>query len=61
MTTKCGICKEHKLEGMQFLDSYLCVDCEQEMVAIHPNHPDYSLLIGRMKMIWNYNKKSIKM
>ena len=61
MSRQCGICKKCNLEGIRILESQICLDCEQIIVDIHPQHPYYSVLVDRMKKIWNTPRNIMKM
>lgn len=48
----CIICDQHKMEGIHIYDSFICSECEQEMVVTDVVDLKYSFFIKRLKRIW---------
>lgn len=46
---KCMICQVSAEEGISILDSFLCVDCEQEIVQTEVEDSRYSMFVYKMK------------
>ncbi|AYV68773.1 MULTISPECIES: sigma factor G inhibitor Gin [Niallia] len=45
----CLICEEHKLEGIHLFESFICMDCEREIVNTKTNDPKYLFFVHQMR------------
>lgn len=47
----CIICKKEKKIGIHLYTSFICTDCEREMVKTDTDDPKYQFFIEQMKVI----------
>lgn len=47
----CIICDQMKSKGVHIYTSFLCVDCEREIIRTPTNHPKYKQYLRRLKRI----------
>jgi len=47
----CVICDEHKGRGIHLYTSFLCVDCERDIILTDTNDPKYKYYLKRLKKI----------
>lgn len=45
---ECLICEEYKSEGIHLFESFICMDCEQEIVNTKTNDPKYRFFVYQM-------------
>lgn len=48
---KCIICEQEKKMGIHLYTSFICNDCEREMVKTDTDDPKYKFYIEQMKVI----------
>lgn len=48
----CIVCSKHKDVGIRIFQSFLCADCEREIVQTDVLDEKYPYYIDRMKQIW---------
>ncbi|MFS0645377.1 sigma factor G inhibitor Gin [Siminovitchia sp. 179-K 8D1 HS] len=48
---KCIICEKEKKIGIHLYTSFICTDCEREMVKTDTDDPKYKFYIEQMKVI----------
>ena len=46
---RCHICEEEKVEGIYLLVSFICTDCEKEMLNTAPEDEKYQYYVERLK------------
>jgi hypothetical protein len=51
----CIICEKKKTTGIHLLESFICSDCEKEMISISASHSDYSYYVQKLKKIKSSN------
>jgi hypothetical protein len=47
----CVICELSKDKGIHLYTSFICTDCESEMVHTQTNHPNYKFYLQQMRKI----------
>ncbi|MBM7588162.1 hypothetical protein JOC86_004757 [Bacillus pakistanensis] len=47
----CIVCNETKNFGIHLYTSFICVDCEREMIRTETNSPEYKYYVNRLKKI----------
>lgn len=47
----CIVCEQNKEKGIHLYTSFICEDCEKDMVLTDTNDPKYKYYIERLKMI----------
>ncbi|MET3700036.1 inhibitor of sigma-G Gin protein [Bacillus oleivorans] len=45
----CMICEEEKNEGIHLYTSFLCNDCEKQMLTLEPGEPLYQYFIEKLR------------
>ncbi|HEO8421910.1 sigma factor G inhibitor Gin [Niallia sp. FSL W8-0635] len=45
---KCLICEKNKLEGIHLFQSFICMECEREIVNTKTNDPKYQFFVYQM-------------
>lgn len=45
----CIICEQRKKKGIHLYTSFICIDCEKEMLQTDTNDPKYQYFIKRLK------------
>ncbi|MFD1708127.1 sigma factor G inhibitor Gin [Siminovitchia sediminis] len=48
---KCIICKKEQDKGIHLYTSFICTDCEQEMVQTETDDPKYKYFVEQMRVI----------
>lgn len=48
---KCIICEQPKKIGIHLYTSFICTDCEREMVKTDTDDPKYKFYVEQMKVI----------
>ncbi len=51
----CPICNEEKPEGITIYNTFICLDCEKDMIQTEPSEVKYQYYIEKLKVI---NQKS---
>lgn len=46
---QCKICEEKKREGIYILVSFICSDCEKEILNTNPEDERYQYFVDRLK------------
>ncbi|HWO76076.1 MAG TPA: sigma factor G inhibitor Gin [Bacillus sp. (in: firmicutes)] len=49
----CIICEEEKEHGIHLYTSFLCCECEKQMLTLEPGDPFYQYFIEKMRKIKN--------
>lgn len=49
----CIICEEHKTKGFHLYHSFICLNCENEIVQTNTNDPKYQYFIEKLKKAAN--------
>ena len=44
----CLICENRKMDGIHFLHSFICLECEREIVNTKTSDPKYSFFLYQM-------------
>ncbi|RLQ91707.1 sigma factor G inhibitor Gin [Falsibacillus albus] len=47
----CIVCEEHKSKGIHLYTSFICRDCEEDMVHTDTKDPKYKYYINQLKKI----------
>lgn len=47
----CVICEERKLRGIHLYTSFICTDCEQDLVHTETDHPKYKFFLQQLKKV----------
>lgn len=47
----CIVCEENKTEGIHLYTSFICSECEEEMVGTETNEPKYQYFIDKLKRV----------
>jgi hypothetical protein len=47
----CVICEEKKLRGIHLYTSFICTDCEQDLIHTDTNHPKYKFFLQQLKKV----------
>ncbi|GAB2563808.1 sigma factor G inhibitor Gin [Gracilibacillus alcaliphilus] len=48
---RCGVCDQRKSNGIFLYQMYLCQECEQEILAIHPHDDHYQFYVKKLRAI----------
>jgi DNA-directed RNA polymerase subunit RPC12/RpoP len=48
---KCIICKQEKKPGIHVYTSFICADCEREIVHTDTDDPKYKFFVEQMKVM----------
>ncbi|NQD67911.1 sigma factor G inhibitor Gin [Bacillus haikouensis] len=48
---QCIVCQSEKSVGIHLYTSFICTECEREMVQTETNEPVYKLFIQRLKKV----------
>lgn len=54
----CIVCTKVKSEGMNIWSSFICRDCEQEMVQTEVHEEKYPFFIKQMRKLWMLKEKA---
>ena len=49
---KCIVCGQHNPNGIMVREKYICPACEDKIVALTVDHPDYNIIKESLKQIW---------
>ncbi|MHC0039238.1 sigma factor G inhibitor Gin [Pseudoneobacillus sp. C159] len=47
----CVICEQSKLRGIHLYTSFICTDCEQDLIRTETDHPKYKYFLQKLKKI----------
>jgi hypothetical protein len=47
----CVICEEKKLRGIHLYTSFICTDCEQDLIQTETDHPKYKHFLKQLKKV----------
>ncbi|MDQ0273126.1 sigma factor G inhibitor Gin [Cytobacillus purgationiresistens] len=47
----CIICEETKTQGIHLYTSFICTDCEKDLIATETNDPKYKYYLNKLKKI----------
>jgi len=47
----CIICSEQKREGIYLYTSFICTECEREIVQTETNEPGYKYYVEKLKAV----------
>lgn len=48
---RCIICHEYKENGIHLYTSFICVECEREIIDTNTNEPKYQYFIEKLKKV----------
>src|SRR3954451_15682220 len=48
---QCVICEENKLKGIHLYTSFICTDCEKDMIVTDTHDPKYKYYLQKLKKI----------
>lgn len=48
---KCVICEEFKQVGIHLYTSFICTECERQMISTNTNDPKYKIFLQKLKKI----------
>ena len=51
----CVICEQTKLKGIHLYTSFICTDCESDLITTDTSHPKYNYFLKQLKKITNSN------
>lgn len=54
----CIVCTKVKKEGIKIWTSFICRDCEQEMVQTEVHEEKYPFFIKQMRKLWMLKEKA---
>lgn len=54
MMEKCIICEQQKQQGIHLYTSFICEDCEKDIVITETDDPKYHYYIQQLKAINQY-------
>ncbi|WP_147535854.1 sigma factor G inhibitor Gin [Bacillus marasmi] len=46
---KCVICQKNKLKGIHLYTSYICTDCETDLIKTETDDPKYRFYVQQLK------------
>jgi hypothetical protein len=49
----CVICENHKPVGIHLYTSFICTDCEKDLIQTRTNDPKYKYFLKQLKKITN--------
>ncbi|WP_158738761.1 sigma factor G inhibitor Gin [Alteribacillus sp. YIM 98480] len=47
----CILCEREKQNGIHILDSFLCKECEREIIHLEPEHPAYEEKVKKLRKL----------
>ncbi|WP_048828114.1 sigma factor G inhibitor Gin [Bacillus sp. B-jedd] len=47
----CVVCEERKMRGIHLYTSFICMECERDMVSTETNDPRYIYFLKRLKKV----------
>ncbi|WP_338471251.1 sigma factor G inhibitor Gin [Niallia sp. XMNu-256] len=47
----CVICEVHKEKGIHLYTSFICSDCEKDMIATETNDPKYKYFLSKLRKV----------
>ncbi|MGM0846957.1 MAG: sigma factor G inhibitor Gin [Bacillota bacterium] len=47
----CIVCSQEKRTGIHLYTSFICIDCEKDMIATETNHPQYKYFLEKLKKV----------
>lgn len=47
----CVICEQRKMSGIHLYTSFICTDCEHDLVQTETDHPKYKYFLKQLKKI----------
>lgn len=50
---KCVICEQTKLRGIHLYTSFICTDCENDLISTDTSHPKYKYFLKQLRKITN--------
>ena len=50
---ECVICEQTKLSGIHLYTSFICTDCESDLISTDTSNPKYKFYLDRLKKITN--------
>ncbi|MBN6889772.1 uncharacterized protein (DUF983 family) [Cytobacillus horneckiae] len=48
---RCVICEESKVKGIHLYTSFICSDCEKDLIATDTDDPKYKFYLNKLKKI----------
>lgn len=50
---KCVICEQAKLRGIHLYTSFICIDCENDLITTDTSDPKYKYFLQQLRKITN--------
>jgi len=50
---ECVICEQTKQRGIHLYTSFICTDCESDLISTDTNNPKYKYYLKKLKKITN--------
>lgn len=47
----CIICEQQKWRGIHLYTSFICTDCEQDLIHTEADHPKYKYFLKQLKKV----------
>ncbi|MFD2444334.1 sigma factor G inhibitor Gin [Bacillus sp. CGMCC 1.16607] len=47
----CVICEQMKLKGIHLYTSFICCECEQDLIHTDTDHPKYKFFLKQLKKV----------
>lgn len=47
----CVICEQMKMRGIHLYTSFICTDCEQDLIHTDTDHPKYKFFLKQLKKV----------
>jgi hypothetical protein len=47
----CIICSQQKATGIHLYTSFVCIDCEKDMIGTETNSPQYKFFVEKLKKV----------
>jgi hypothetical protein len=51
MMQRCGICEEEKEKGIHLYTTFICTDCEYNMIHTEPREEKYKYYLHKLKNV----------
>jgi Inhibitor of sigma-G Gin len=48
---ECVICEQAKTRGIHLYTSFICTDCENDLIATDTSHPKYNYYLKKLRKI----------
>lgn len=50
---ECVICEQAKLKGIHLYTSFICIDCEKDIITTDTFNPKYNYFLKQLKKVTN--------